>query len=57
MTPTLTHRRAHTFCTLQDLGLPYEVSAIHIAEPDAREMLVLLLYLYQVRALQRPTIL
>ncbi|KAF5834411.1 flagellar associated protein [Dunaliella salina] len=32
---------------LADLGLPYEVSASHIANPDAREMLVLLLYLYQ----------
>jgi len=32
---------------LADLGLPYEVSASHISDPDAREMLVLLLYLYQ----------
>lgn len=31
----------------QDLGLPFEVSAINICEPEAREMMVLLLYLYQ----------
>jgi hypothetical protein len=31
----------------QDLGLPYDLSASDIADPSAKEMLVLLLYLYQ----------
>lgn len=34
---------------MADLGLPYEVSPQDIAEPNAKEMLVLLLYLFQVR--------
>ena len=34
---------------VQDLGLPYELSAQEIVKPDPRDMLVLLLFLFQVR--------
>ena len=32
---------------MAELGLPFEVKAEELSDPDAKEMLVLVLYLYQ----------
>lgn len=43
---------------MRDLGLPYELSANDICQPDPQEMMILVLYLFQVghtEGCQRPS--